>query len=51
MRKQTWGMTHQVYFSMANVQPYKQTLNAEFMQLTFCSNLYKKEWPEQKLHF
>jgi len=21
------------------------------MQLTFCSNLYEKEWPEQKLHF
>jgi hypothetical protein len=43
-------MTQQVYFSIADVQPYKQ-LNAEFKQLTFYSNLYKKERPEQKLHF
>lgn len=43
-------MTQQVYFSIADIQLYKQ-LNEEFKQLTFCSNLYKKEWPEQKLHF
>jgi len=43
-------MTHQVYFSTANVQPYKQTLNAEFMQPTLFQSLQKRmAWTKAKI--
>jgi len=35
-------MTHQVYFSISNVQLYKQMPNAEFMQLTLFQSLQKR---------